>query len=251
MNATLETLDQVTLYYCQGSSDKVYQAAIAPSGGGFVVTFAYGRRGATLATGTKTSLPVTYETAKTIFTRLVGEKKAKGYTEGADGMPYQHAEKKISGLLPQLLNPIEAGAVLELASDDVWGAQEKFDGRRLLLRKHGADVEGINRKGLVIGLPKNLGQAIQQHGGECVLDGESVGDVYHAFDVLELDGVDMRSRPYWERLAALQNLLSGLRQKVIRLAKTALHHRTKAGVAGPAPPGREGRLRAHDCECRS
>ena len=119
MNATMETQDQVTLYYRQGSSDKVYQAAIAPADGGFVVNFAYGRRGSTLTTGAKTSLPVTYETAKTIFTKLVGEKKAKGYTEGADGTPYQHAERKISGLLPQLLNPIEAGAVLELVSDDV------------------------------------------------------------------------------------------------------------------------------------
>jgi len=120
-----------------------------------------------------------------------------------------------------LLNPIEAGAVLELVSNEAWGAQEKFDGRRLLLRKNGADVEGINRKGLVIGLPENLGRAIQQHGGDCVLDGESVGDIYHAFDLLELDGVDMRSLPYRQRLAELSNLLSGVGQGVIRLVETA------------------------------
>ena len=38
-----------TLYYREGSSDKVYQAAIEPAGSQFVVNFAYGRRGATLS----------------------------------------------------------------------------------------------------------------------------------------------------------------------------------------------------------
>jgi len=75
MNAV--TLERVTLYYREGSSDKVYQAAIEPKGNQFVVNFAYGRRGATLTTGTKTSSPVDYDTAKKIHAKLIGEKKAK------------------------------------------------------------------------------------------------------------------------------------------------------------------------------
>jgi len=39
------TMEQITLYYRQGSSDKVYQAGIVPQVGGHVVQFAYGRRG--------------------------------------------------------------------------------------------------------------------------------------------------------------------------------------------------------------
>lgn len=217
----MEIKDRVTLYYREGASDKVYQCAIEPDGERFVVTFAYGRRGSTLNTGTKTVSPVTYEAAKKIFTKLVGEKKAKGYTEGADGTPYQHAEKKVSGLLPQLLNLIEEGDALELIRNDAWAAQEKFDGRRLLVSKRGPVIEGINRKGLVIGLSENLSLVIGQYGGDCVLDGESVGDVYHAFDLLELDGVDLRGWPYRERLGALLNLLSSVRQEVIRCAETA------------------------------
>ena len=104
MNAV--TSKTITLYYREGSSNKVYQAAIEPAGNQFVVNFAYGRRGATLTTGTKTSSPVDYDTAKKIHTKLVSEKKAKGYTEGADGTPYQHTDKQASGILPQLLNPI-------------------------------------------------------------------------------------------------------------------------------------------------
>ncbi len=47
-----------------------------------MVNFAYGRRGATLSTGTKTSTPVDYQTAKHTYDKLVREKMAKGYTAG-------------------------------------------------------------------------------------------------------------------------------------------------------------------------
>ncbi len=38
-------MEQITLYFKQGGSDKIYQAAIEQRDGGCVVTFAYGRRG--------------------------------------------------------------------------------------------------------------------------------------------------------------------------------------------------------------
>ena len=47
MNAVIEAPGRVSLYYREGSSDKVYQAAIEPAGNQFVVNFAYGRRGGT------------------------------------------------------------------------------------------------------------------------------------------------------------------------------------------------------------
>ena len=60
MNAVLSTpqTECITLYYREGSSDKVYQAAIEPQGEGFVVNIAYGRRGSTMSSGTKTQIPV-------------------------------------------------------------------------------------------------------------------------------------------------------------------------------------------------
>src|SRR5207247_598059 len=57
----------------QGSSDKVYQASILPKDGGYIVTFAYGRRGSTLNAGTKTQSPVSHEAAKAIYDKLVQE----------------------------------------------------------------------------------------------------------------------------------------------------------------------------------
>jgi bifunctional non-homologous end joining protein LigD len=87
MNAVLNTpqTKRITLYYREGSSDKVYQASIEPRRELFVINFAYGRRGSTLQTGTKTPEPVDYDSAKKLYDKLVREKKAKGYTEGPDG----------------------------------------------------------------------------------------------------------------------------------------------------------------------
>ena len=57
MNTLTETpTDTVSLYYREGSSDKVYQCAIEPAGDDrYSVTFAYGRRGGTLSTAAATA----------------------------------------------------------------------------------------------------------------------------------------------------------------------------------------------------
>ena len=222
MNAVSEATERVALYYREDSSDKVYQAAIEPAGSQFVVNFAYGRRGATLTTGTKTSSPVDYAAAKKIYTKLVGEKKAKGYTEGADGTPYQHADKQASGILPQLLNTVEEAEVELLLRDDNYCAQEKFDGRHLLVRKQDDNVKGINKKGFLVGLPQTVANDLRQLPGSFIPDGESIGDYYHAFDLLEHNGENLRPMPYRIRLVRLVNLLlSTANHPHIRLVETA------------------------------
>ena len=220
MNAVMETSDRVSLYYREGSSDKVYQAAIEPAGDLFVVNFAYGRRGATLATGTKTSSPVNYDAAKQIFAKLVNEKKAKGYTEGEDGTPYQHTDKQASGILPQLLNPIEESEMEWLWRDDDYCAQEKFDGRHLLVRKQDNDIEGINKKGLLTGLPETVLNDLRNLSGSFILDGESVDDKYHVFDLLELNGRNLRPLRYDDRLRCLVTLLADLPSDHVECVET-------------------------------
>jgi bifunctional non-homologous end joining protein LigD len=215
MNAV--TPERISLYYREGASDKVYQAAIEPAGDRFVVNFAYGRRGSTLTTGTKTSAPVEYDTAQKVFAKLVSEKKSKGYTEGADGTPYQHTDKQSSGILPQLLNPVEEAEVKLLLCDDNYCAQEKFDGRHLLVRKQKECVEGINKKGLVIGLPQTLADDLSTMHGSFILDGESVGDDYHVFDLLEAHGEDLRSLPYQKRFSKLAGLLLFARSEYVHI----------------------------------
>jgi bifunctional non-homologous end joining protein LigD len=227
MNAVIS--ERVTLYYRAGASDKVYQAALEPVGPQFVVNFAYGRRGATLTTGTKTSSPVDYAAAKKLYTKLVGEKKAKGYTEGADGTPYQHADKQASGILPQLLNPIEEAEVELLLRDDNYCAQEKFDGKHLLVRKQDDHLEGINKKGFIVGLPQTVANELRRVPGSFIPDGESIGDDYHAFDLLEYNGENLRGLPYRIRLARLIDLLLLARPdyQYIKLVETAFSTRQK------------------------
>ena len=236
MNAVLNTAqtERITLYYREGSSDKVYQASIEPQGEGFVVNFAYGRRGATMNTGTKTQTPVDYDSAKKTCDKLVREKKAKGYTEGPDGTPYQHTakENRVTGLLPQLLNPIEEDQVNRLIQDQDHCAQEKYDGRRILVRRAGAEIHGINRKGLLTSLPSPIVVGAHKIGSDFVLDGECVGDLLYAFDLLEWDGEDYRPYPYQRRLAVLSRLLNQPGLQAMRLVETAVDPASKERLLG-------------------
>ena len=230
MNTAAE--QSITLYYREGSSDKVYQCSIEPAGERFVVNFVYGRRNATLNTGTKTNVPVGYADARRIFDKLVREKTAKGYTPGPDGTPYRHSneEQRATGLAPQLLNPIDEVEAERLIADDAWAMQEKFDGRRMLVQKHGAAIHGINRRGLMVGLPSPVTVAVHAIPGDFVIDGEAVGDVLHGFDLLELNGDDQRPLDYRQRLTALLNLLVSAQQRHVRLVTTAFVTNQKASL---------------------
>src|ERR1700693_3108427 len=101
--------EKISLYFTGGGSDKVYHAQLLEKNPGYIVTFQYGRRGSSLQSGTKTSTPVSYAMAKKIFEKVVKEKLGKGYSPGESGVAYQDTEmeSRVSGILPQLLNPIE------------------------------------------------------------------------------------------------------------------------------------------------
>jgi len=202
--------ESATLYFKSGSSDKVYRAQIdAADSGGYVVNVAYGRRGGTLATGTKTKSPVDHAAALRIFHKVLSEKRSKGYTDGDAGTPYLHSENagRVSGLVPQLLNVINEAEVGRVVADPLWVMQEKLDGRRLMLRKVGGTVEGINKLGLVINVAAPIAAAAQTIPGDFVLDGEAIGDRFHVFDMLSHDGTELREQPYSARYGALTALL--------------------------------------------
>ena len=114
------------------------------------------------------------------------------HTEGENGTPYQHADKQVSGILPQLLNPVEEAEVELLLRDDNYCAQEKFDGKHLLVRKQDDDLEGINKNGFIVGLPQTVAKDLRKLSDSFIPDGESIGDNYHAFDLLEHNGENLR-----------------------------------------------------------
>jgi predicted DNA-binding WGR domain protein len=84
----MELLRRTTLYYREGTSDKVYEVDVCCTGQDrYVVNFRYGRRGATLKEGTKTTQAVSLAEAERIFTQLVREKTHKGYRDIANQPP--------------------------------------------------------------------------------------------------------------------------------------------------------------------
>jgi len=226
----------IALAYKSGNSDKVYNIQMEPQGSGWCVNFQFGRRGSTLTAGTKNQQPVSEAEARKIFGKLVAEKKAKGYTEGEGGTPYTGAtDKQVSGVVPQLLNPIDEEQVEALLTNDDWCAQEKYDGRNRLLRvnlvmpagRSTTDglkkVEGINKLGLVVGIPQPIHDTALRF-GPGLLAGEEIADILHIFDLLELRGRDLRLLKYKERYLELVNAFAGIpshHKQAFKLVETA------------------------------
>lgn len=241
-----EQLSHIELEFREGSSDKVYRAGIEEADGGFVVNFAFGRRGATLNTGTKTTRPAPYDEAASIYEKLVRSKTAKGYkpvggaqTGAGIGTSVTDWERRDTGLRAQLLNPITEDEAEAYLDNDDWCAQEKFDGKRMILRKSGAEIVAANRDGLCIGFPNALATQLGGMAGHFVIDGESVGETFYAFDLLENAAGDWRQAPYRLRLEALQAQFGKLGGNLL-VAKTASGKSKRKFLAALKSAGKEG-----------
>src|SRR5256885_1680016 len=92
-------MEQITLYFKNGGSDKVYQASIEPTKDGYLVNFAYGRRGSTMQTGTKTATAVNLEAARGIYERLVKEKMAKRWVIVCMSSTFSAGTDRTSGVV--------------------------------------------------------------------------------------------------------------------------------------------------------
>ncbi len=212
--------ENITLYFKQGSSDKIYKAELIEGEGGFLVNFAYGRKGSTLKTGTKTQNPVAYEKAKKIYDKLVNGKSAKGYVPNEDSTKYVYSDDQVNtGVHCQLLNPVEETELTSLIESDEWWAQEKQDGKRMLIRQKD-ELTAINRKGLSVGAPEAILDSAKSVERAFLIDGEAIGEKLFAFDLLMLDGENIQEKTYQERLNLLEGLGFADAIKVVSTAKT-------------------------------
>src|ERR1017187_6665667 len=61
-----------------------------------------------------------------ICDKLVTEQMTKGYPPGEDGTPYRQpdVEERFTGILPQLLNPIDEGEANRLMNDPAYVLQQ-------------------------------------------------------------------------------------------------------------------------------
>ena len=227
--------ESVVLYFKQGTSDKVYHVELAPKDEGYVVNYKHGKRGRKLMPGTKTVLPLPYAQAKVVYDRVVKKQLAEGYTTAESGTPFQGSDKedRVTGVRPQLLNPIDGARLEELLRDDTYVGQEKIYGERRVIRKGPEGLEGINRKGLSTSLPPPVAKEANLIEGYFTIDGELVGNVFYAFDLLELEGTDRRQSGFMVRFRVLEELLRqfGLGASgAIRIVPVAQHWRAKQNL---------------------
>ena len=70
----MKLIRQTKLHFKEGNSDKLYEVDLCEMGGKYIVNFRYGRRGAELKEGAKTTSPVELTEAEKVFQKLVDEK---------------------------------------------------------------------------------------------------------------------------------------------------------------------------------
>lgn len=221
-------LEKISLSFCQGSSDKFYNICIMEDDDGLcTVPFTYGRTGTSGQSGDKVKAPVTYEKAKKAYDKVVKEKMSKGYVTGSSGTthvsgvpstssatPVFHTQvtpPTVSGVLPQLLVPVEESEIEKFINDPRYGAQEKKDGRRKFMQRKGDTTVSINKKGLEVGYPHTYDVACQAlaegNMNEFLVDGEEVGPTYYIFDVLSFGPESFKGLPYKQRYELLKDAM--------------------------------------------
>ena len=211
-------MKSIRLIFKHQKSAKEYNASIEQVGDGYVVNFAYGKLNQSLRTGTKTSTPVALEQAEKVFTKLIKSKVSKGYIEEANGNSGGiNVIAKPSGevILPvQLSNPVSMQEIAELLKSKRYAGQVKKDGeRRVLIFKDGK-VRGLNRRGIEVAISPKLRDAMSTFCKDMcydslTLDGEDLG-YFFAFDVLEMNGNDLRGVHCYQRLNVLHDLKKDL-----------------------------------------
>lgn len=242
---TLTCLSQVALQCVDGTSDKLYiiQVQEEDLGGGVLVYHAigyYGRRGSALKEARKYNGP-SQAAAQAAADRLERDKRGGGYTtytmsagSSIPGMPATApsfsssgssttvsstpapARGKGVGPLPMLAVVAEEKHLSTLMTSSDFAAQIKYDGERTPVSLRRSAIQAYNRKGdikpLTGGAEATLKRLVAlpdfSDERETILDGELMGDVYVAYDLIMLRDNDMRGLSFEERYSALEELLA-------------------------------------------
>jgi len=177
------------------------------------------------------------------------------------GRPVKMPRTRNTAARPKFVTPMLAKPVATLPAGE-WQLELKFDGYRALILKRGDEIRLLSRneKDLGAKFPEILNAARKLNPAETIIDGEIVavdakgrssfqllqqyalGEtrpalLYYAFDLLELDGEDFKSKPLEARKAALERSLP--KQSLIRFSasldtdvKTLLAQVRKLGLEG-------------------
>lgn len=209
----MSEIESTTMRKQEGSSDKTYTVSVMPRDGGFIVQAAWGKTGSSQRTQEKTKNgPVPYEDARKLADKLIAGQLKDHYVIIDSGKGQQLGEHlgRDSGIRVQLYNAIDESEVERYLSDTRWGMMEKFDGERRPVVITPERVYGLNRDGREVSLAMEIVDVIRDRitvTGETIIDGEDMGTTYCPFDLLALNGVDLRDRPFRERIELLEALI--------------------------------------------
>ena len=125
----------------------------------------------------------------------------------------------------QLLTAIDDGneAAAKLL-DPNYAVQQKFDGKRIMLHIERSSVTAYNREGLSCRVAPNILAEARQFApiAPMMVDGEWIRETktLHAFDLLEINGTDIRPWKFIERNSQLLATLQAARTRSIQIART-------------------------------
>lgn len=236
------------LQFKGGTSNKEYQLRLEQVGDLWQVIALYGAIGDNLRPTTKCK-PSSYEIAKAAYDKTKKEKLT-----GSKGDKYSEVSKSGATMAPttdfvaeslievELLTPIDiegspdvneririAERALEpyITNPRYW-FQEKADGDRAPVRRDGDSFSRYNRKGELKPLISTVADALSySRFDKYLLDGEIEGESYWAFSALEVNGEDLRSRPFSARYRLADNIMSTVPQERTWLLQIARNEKEK------------------------
>lgn len=152
------------------------------------------------------------------------------FTKPDASVPPGGAKRKDTGLRPQLLTPIDEEEAQKYIENDIWCAQEKMDGKHIIVKKQADTLNIANKQGLETTLPKAIETAIIDcfSGKAIVIDGEHIGMKFWLFDILEYEGIDLRQYSYRSRYEKLIELLPAPYRNILHVVKAHFGTDTKA-----------------------
>jgi bifunctional non-homologous end joining protein LigD len=109
---------------------------------------------------------------------------------------------------PDWLVPMAATLTEQRFTGPEWLFERKLDGIRLLAFKRGRDVKLYSRNRLLQTIPPIREAIARLPVHDAIFDGEVLWDqsAYHVFDLVWLDGRDLRALPLTERLSELRKV---------------------------------------------
>jgi len=229
----MQVIETVTLENHEPGSNKFYTVKLESNDDTFAVGYVYGPIGTVLGTGYKVQ-GVDQTTAKREYDKLIAKKMKDHYNPvnaaGPSAVPV--IDKVDSGIRAQLLNSIAESEAKKYINDPDWGMEQKFDGKHLLMNKSDSGVTAVNKKGFLCSFPSTYADALNLlKPEELVLDGEDVKGIYYVFDILSVNGEDLRNLTYLARWQTLQGMKEKFPAKgVFRVADMAVTKEEKQAM---------------------